>query len=785
MEQKIKLSVRRLIEFVLRSGNLDNRFGGFDRANLGAKLHRKLQKSAGKSYQPEVSLSFQQLYQNILFQIEGRADGIITEANEITVDEIKTTAMPLELIDDSISKMHWAQAKCYGYFICQKQELSSIFIQLTYCHIDTEAIRKIKKEFSLEELEAFFFDLLGLYYTWAKWELNWKKTRNCSIQSLSFPFSSYRKGQRALAVAVYKTISAQERLFCQAPTGIGKTISTLFPSIKAMGEEKADKIFYLTAKTITRQTAEDSISFMRKVSFLQLKTITLTAKEKICFQSEANCNPDACPYAKGHYDRINHAIYELLQNEDAFDRKKIETTAKKHEVCPFELSLDLTLWSDCVICDYNYIFDPQINLKRFFQEKKQKRYLFLIDEAHNLNERAKEMYSAKLNKSDVLQSMKQLDKKEKKLRPVLQKINQEMIKLKKNCTEKPFLVLEKPPELFLKLLSRFQSAWEEWSEQNHSSQEYRQILSFYFQVLSFQKILEFYDDHYVTFISQNTKDVVLRLLCLDPSSFLNETMKHAISSILFSATFSPLSYFISVLGGNQDSKKIQIPSPFPEQNLSLIAACQISTLYQNRENSKKEISDLIYQAVQVKSGNYFIFFPSYQYRDLVYEQFSQNYPEIETILQKTNMSEPEKESFLEKFSSENKRTLLGFCVLGGIYSEGIDLKGNRLIGSIIIGVGLPQVNPEQNLLREYYQKKNYMGYEYAYQYPGMNKVLQAAGRVIRDEQDKGMVLLIDQRFSSPFYQNLFPHHWKNCKFLSHLDQIKQELEGFWHTASKK
>lgn len=779
MEAEIKLSVRQLVEFILRSGNIDNRFGGFDRANQGARLHRKLQKAAGQHYQPEVSLSLKQEYQGISFFVEGRADGIITEETGITVDEIKTTGMPLQWIDDSISKVHWAQAKCYGYFYCVKKGLSSLCIQLTYCHIETEEIRILKKNFTNKELEDFYFSLLDQYLSWAKLELNWIRTRNQSIQKLVFPFPSYRKGQRPLAVAVYKTITANEKLFCQAPTGIGKTISTLFPSVKAIGEEKASKIFYLTAKTITRQSAENALQLLRQSAVLRLKSITLTAKEKICFLEKPDCNPDACSYAKGHFDRINQAVYELIFSEDSFTRQQIEFTAKKYEVCPYELSLDLSLWSDCIICDYNYVFDPVVNLKRFFSEEKKTDYIFLIDEAHNLADRAKEMYSAELNKHDFLELKKLLDKKEKKLRSLLHKINQEFLDLKKQLEEKPFLLLPKPPESFQKLLYQFTASCEQWLEQNKKAEDQSILLQLYFQVLFYQKISEFYDSHYTTFVHTKNKDISLRLLCLDPSALLNNAMKLAKAAILFSATLTPLSYFYSILGGDEKTKKLLLPSPFPLENMKLIAACHISTRYQDREQNKQAIVDLIFQAVNTKKGNYMIYFPSYQYRDAVHDLFLQQHSELEIILQQPGITEQEKEFFLSRFSEENEKTLIGFCVLGGIYSEGIDLKGDRLIGVIVIGVGLPQIGPEQNILRDYYHRLCHRGYEYAYQYPGMNKVLQAAGRLIRDENDRGMVLLIEERFSNENYKILFPPHWRHCQFYHETKKIITELEKFW------
>lgn len=786
VKKEIRLSVRKLVEFILRSGSIDNRFGGFDRANQGARLHRKIQKAAGDNYQAEISLSNRQEYGGVLFFVEGRADGLITvpsnvegQESGLIIDEIKTTGMPLELIDDSISQVHWAQAMCYGYFLSKRDSREQIDIQLTYCHIETEETRILKKSFSFSELEDFYLNLLDRYLQWAKLEIDWIRKRNQSVKKLVFPFPAYRRGQRPLAIAVYKTIAAGGKLFCQAPTGIGKTISTLFPAIKAIGEEKASKVFYLTAKTITRQAAENAAALLRQASGLQLKTITLTAKDKICFQPEPNCNPDICTYAKGHYDRVNQAIYDLLQTQNTFSRQEIEAAARKFEVCPFELALDLTLWCDCIICDYNYVFDPQVSLKRFFAEQKKTDFVFLIDEAHNLADRAKEMYSARLTKSEFWNIKKLLPPSEQTLHSVLSKINKEFIMWKKSCEEAGFFTTETCSDSFQKLLYRFTEACEKWLEQNRQSEEQKQLLQVYFDALTFQRTLELYDSRYITFYSLRERDVQIRLLCLDPSVILASYMRLGKAAVLFSATLTPLPYFLSLLNSENDAKKMILPSPYPQENLKLLAAAHISTLYKSRERSIQAIAALIYQASRVKTGNYMVYFPSYQYLNAVYACFQEQHGEVETIVQETGMTEEEREVFLEKFSADNIKTLIGFCVLGGIYSEGIDLKGERLIGAIIIGVGLPQVDPEQNILKNYYDKQCQTGFEYAYQFPGFNKVLQAAGRVIRSETDKGVVLLVDSRFAESRYRSLFPEHWKHCQVLYSNEAVESALQRFW------
>ena len=602
--------------------------------------------------------------------------------------------------------------------------------------------------------------------------------RDTSIRALPFPFPAYRRGQRTLAVEAYRTIRDGGRLFCQAPTGIGKTISTLFPAVKAIGEGEAEKIFYLTAKTITRQVAQDACTLMREQG-LRLKTVTLTAKDKICFAEERSCNPDACLYADGHFDRVNAALYELLVSGDEFTREVIEDCARRHRVCPYELSLDLTLWSDCIIADYNYVFDPQVYLRRFFSgQGAAGKHVFLIDEAHNLVDRAREMYSAGLRKADILEVHRALDKKDK-LRKSLSRVNTAMVSMRKECEGERFVARREPCTEFTRILSVFSADCEEWlAIHSHAPQE-EQVLNLYFSVLAFLRIAELYDERFVTLLYIHGTDVVLKLFCLDPSRCLDSCLKKGKAAVLFSATLTPLDYFSAVLGGNEESKRLMLPSPFPRDNLCLLITDNISTKYKNRDSSLLPLAHLIAQAAAGRPGNYMVYFPSYAYMNEVYRVFCENYPDFPTLLQHGGMDEEEREAFLAEFDAQREDTLIGFCVLGGIYAEGIDLKGDRLIGTVIVGVGLPQINPEQDVIRDYFNEVNGQGFAFAYQYPGMNKVLQAAGRVIRDESDRGLVLLVDERFTTPSYRHLLPAHWQGYGVVRSQDALKNQLAAFW------
>ena len=773
----IQISVRNLVEFVLRSGDLDTRFTGMSRALEGTKAHQKIQRSYKEGYTPEVFLSHLITYRDFSFKIDGRADGILIEDNRIFIDEIKTTTRPLELIDENYNPLHWAQAKCYGYIYGLEHQLEEVHIQLTYYQLDTEEIKYLRHVFSFESLQCFFYDLLDQYLVWAGLTRDWKITRDASIKQASFPFPLYRKGQREFAVAVYKTIVEEKRIFVQAPTGIGKTISTLFPAIKAMGEGHTAKLFYLTAKTITRQVAEDA--FLRMGSQgLRFKSITLTAKDKICLEKEGACNPEQCSFAKGHFNRVNDALLDLLKQEDIMTRNIVETYARKHHVCPFELSLDLSLWADCVICDYNYVFDPRVYLKRFFDEEKSA-YTLLIDEAHNLVDRGRDMYSAALQKESFLTLKKAFKKESPKIAKALNKINTFMIQVRKDLVHQRNSFRKEDPSDLYPLLRGFIKETEEWLTQNEGHEAHGPLLDLYFEVLGFLRISELYDSRYVTLYEIDQHQVMIKLFCLDPSYLLREGLKRGKAAAFFSATLTPLPYFREILGGDPEDPALQLSSPFDPSNLGLFVAANVSTKYRDRENSYENIASYVYSLISARKGNYLVFFPSYAYMQQVVDQFRELYPTASILVQTTAMQEEEKEAFLERFQSHGEETLVAFAVLGGIFSEGIDLVGERLLGAVIVGVGLPQLSFERDIILDYFQKKNSLGYEYAYLYPGMNKVLQAVGRVIRSEEDRGVALLVDERFTHRNYQKLFPRAWYHHQKINTPQALSSELHHFW------
>ncbi|MDR0922580.1 MAG: ATP-dependent DNA helicase [Lactobacillales bacterium] len=783
-----RISVRQLVEFILKKGSINQRYATSEHTALeGSRIHRLLQKEMekeyGDSYQSEVSMKQIVVMNAQEVLVDGRADGIIQfENGKVTIDEIKTSEPAFENVLPEQVDLYWYQVMVYGYFYCLDNELEEITLQLTYYQTTEEKITREQKIFSYLELESFFSDLIGKYEAWLVFQENWRMLRNETIQQLEFPFDSYRKGQRELSVAVYNTIRQSKKLYVEAPTGTGKTISTLFPTVKAMGEkfdgEPIERIFYLTAKTITRQVVEDGFQALQ-TKRLKMKAVTLTSKDKICFLEERICTPEACPFANGYYNRINEALWDLLNNEDQMTRSVIESYARKHTVCPFELSLDVSLWCDLVICDYNYLFDPRVYLRRFFEDE-DKSNVFLVDEAHNLVDRSRSMYSATLSKEKIMR-LKHTVKGEEKLVKHLEKINQEFLKLKRVMEEEDVTFMSQHSEVssIIAPINRFNEFAREWLAQNQEHEEQKEVLDFYFDCLAYLRISEYYDDHFMTYMEITYSDVLLKQFCMDPSYVLNQTFQKGCGAVLFSASLTPLFYYQQVLGGEENDFRYLVESPFDKENQQVIIDRSIQTTYRNRERSIEPIVERLTTFIQAKQGNYLFFFPSYKYLDDVYVEFALINKKVKILVQDTIMTEEEREKFLAQFEENAAQTTVGFCVLGGIFSEGIDLKGTRLIGTAIVSVGLPQLNQETELLKKYFDETLNAGFSYAYQIPGMNKVIQAAGRVIRTSQDKGVVLLLDERFARKDYQQYFPLHWYPHTVVYNSTQLSEVLETFW------
>lgn len=779
-ETIIRISVRSLVEFILREGDIDNRVSGSmekDAMLLGGKIHRKIQSRMGTNYTAEVPLKIQMPCDGFVLQIEGRADGVLKDDGKVLIDEIKGILRSLEHLEAPVP-VHLAQAKCYAYIYAVQNSLKCIDVQMTYCQMETEGIRRFCQEFEFQELQTWFQDLVTQYEKWAKFEIEWRNVRNDSIRQIEFPFP-YREGQRDLVASVYRTILRKKKLFIQAPTGVGKTMATVFPAVRAVGEGLGEKIFYLTAKTIMRTVAEQAFSLLKEKGLLY-KTITLTAKEKICFCEEAECNPDACPYAKGHFDRVNDAVFDLITHSGDWSREVLEEQAKKHMVCPFEMSLDVSNWADAVICDYNYAFDPQAHLKRFFSESGKGEYLFLIDEAHNLVERGREMYSASLYKEDLLEVRKLVKAEDPKLAKGLSECNQQFLELKRECEH--YQILKSVSHIALKLMNVL-SKLEDYLEECKDAEKKKRVLDFYFAVRSFLNIHDIMDENYVIF-SEMMEDgrFQIKLFCVNPAVNLQNYLEQGNSTIFFSATLLPVHYYKKLLSVEKDDYAVYAHSSFPQENKFLFIGTDVSTRYTRRgESTYQRFARYIAVMAEQKKGNYMAFFPSYRFLEEVHTCFLECVDhEVDSICQVSYMDEEQREEFLEEFEQEREKSLVAFCVMGGIFSEGIDLTDDKLIGAVIAGTGLPQVCTEREILKQYFNAADMDGFDYAYLYPGMNKVLQSAGRVIRTESDRGVILLLDDRFRAMRYREVFPREWQQYQ-LGSVKNLEQEIRTFWES----
>lgn len=781
MDNIVRISVRAMVEFVMRSGDIDNTFVSNARAIDGIRAHQKIQSSYGDNYYPEVVLRHNTTLGGIDFRVDGRCDGILLEDGEVTIEEIKSTTRDLLELNENSNPLHWAQGMCYAYFYGVEQRRSEVKVQLTYYNIETEEIRRFLKTVTIEELQIFYEGLLMRYLEFSKRLAAWRSERQRTSQELKFPFSEYRKGQREMAVAVYSAIEGKKNLFVDAPTGIGKTMSALFPAVKALGTEVIDKIFYLTPRTTTKQEAEKATFFLTDRG-LKFKSCVVTAKDRICTNDEVSCNPKACPYAKGHFDRVNDAIIDLMDNEDLLNQQVIERYAVKHRVCPFEFQLDMTVYSDLVICDYNYAFDPQVYLRRFF-EGTNERYVFLVDEAHNLVDRGRVMFSAEFHLSDFEEMLSVLPETDRPAVRLLERGIKTMINWHGETGKKEEYYTEEHQEIFAKIAKGLTSKLEPFLIKEKDHEDYDKVLNFYFLMNRYMRIDEYYGKGFVTILQkQEDGDLMVKIFCVDTSKLFKEILKRAASTVFFSATLTPMSYYQDVLGGGEEDLRLHLPSPFAREHMLLVSAVDVSTKYHDRERSIDPICHYIHTATQKKKGNYFVFFPSYRYLDQIVRRYEALYGSGNLVVQDASMTEGARREFIAAFQSDTE--LLGFVVLGGVFAEGIDLTGERLLGSIVISVGLPGLSLEINMIKAYFDGEKGSGFEYAYQFPGMNKVLQGAGRVIRTPTDKGVVLLIDDRFQTRRYRELYPKHWQHMDYVKSTIALEALLDGFWGTETK-
>lgn len=819
--ENIEISVRSLVEFLLVEGDIDDRVGSINPVNAmneGSRIHKAIQKKGGPDYHAEVPLSYTADFGEYSLLVRGRADGLIYDDEDIreaTVDEIKGIYRDVLEMTEPIP-VHLAQAKCYAYIFALENGLETISVRLTYVNLDKEDdVRYLEQAYSFDELEGWFLSLIDAYRRWADFSYYWKKKRNASIEELSFPFP-YREGQKKLISQIYYCIDKSATLFLQAPTGTGKTLATVFPSVKAMGEDKAERIFYFTAKNVTRGVAEEAFSLLRQEG-LAAKSLTITARDKACFLEVPVCNPDSCEYAKGYYDRLLDSLYDFLTGQDSFTRESIRSFCEERKLCPYYFSLALADWCDALICDYNYVFDPVVAMSRFFAEGKREDYIFLVDEAHNLVERGRDMYSAVISKEDVLAIRRFFPKDIFGVKKALTRVNNILNEWKKACENVLFpenMEGEQTDRLAFALMA-LSAALEKFFDKRIENEHNDAIRDFYFNVRFFLSLMEDMGEGYVFYCDFNAgREFLVHLFCADPSAQLQRRLDCGRATIFFSATLLPMDYYKHLLCRQERPYAAYASSVFEPEKLGVFAGTDVTSLYKQRSDDMfRSYALYIRDIVGRRSGRYMVFFPSYAFMNNVYDRCSDLFPsgETEILLQTPDMTEGEKNTFLARFREEGPTqvgesgsagfekegeksisagesyishgTILGFCVMGGAFGEGIDLRGDALIGAIIVGAALPKFSRRQEILKSYFAERGMDGFSYAYLYPGMNKVLQAAGRVIRTEEDIGIVVLLDSRFTQSAYRAVFPAEWENI-LTGDRKKITDGIGDFWKKFSQ-
>lgn len=769
-----KIGVGDMVSFLYASGDLSSET--FQNVSLldGTRAHQYLQSQYLSSDQAEVPIQIEYIDQDYQLILSGRIDGILVRDGYTTLEEIKSTRFNIFDPEFAMNNEHLSQLKIYAFMYMKTHGIETIDGRVTYIQLSDYQVRSFEHIFHLEALESFFKASLSKYLKWLDILYDHEQLKMSSLETLVFPFDTYRRGQREMMSAVYQTMIEDDLLYAIAPTGIGKTMATLFASLKSLKDD-TQKIFYLTAKTQGKQIALDSIDMLHEGT-LESKAIEITAKDTICFLEKRECDPKKCPFAKGFFDRLQEATLDIFQNEKLMKRDIIERYARKHTVCPFEFSLYVSYFADIIVCDYNYVFDPLTHLIRYFDEENYKP-LVLIDEAHNLVSRSRDMYSKTLSVSSIIKLRRAGTKLKPTIRTGIKHVLDAFEKLDELISDKDFTALKSPDEGFLDAIRYLMKKIENALKEQPTYARKTDVLEGYLEMLGFIKIHEYYNDNYVANIEKTDDDLSITLRCLDASAFLLDTVKNkTYGSVFFSATLYPIEYYQTLLTKGQ-GETLKIQSPFDYQRLKLILMDRISTRYQDRSTSIDSVVEVITSTVCARKGNYIVFFPSYQYLNQVVDALPMIDADI--MIQSRDMEIALRHELLERFKTESERSQLAFFVMGGMFSEGIDYIGDMLNGVIVVGVGLPMINETNNQLKDYYQTKFGLGFNYAYQYPGMNKVIQAVGRVIRTASDYGIAILIDDRFGSYMYQKLFPPEWKSFETVRSVKKLEQSLNAFW------
>ncbi len=793
---EVEISVRELVSFVMRRGSADKAIASFERLQLGGRLHRAYQNRQELPYTPEVPLSAAIDFRDVTFKISGRADGIAIEDSGAVIEEIKTTGKALTAVSPKDFPEYMAQADIYAYMYAVENSLSGVTTRITFINTATEEWRSHDTYVSVDELRGKVFSILEAYYPFAKFMSEGMTNFIASAKKIKFPHHDYRLGQQDIILDTFRAVRGGKRLFVEAPTGIGKTLSVCYGAVKAIGEGGGRRIFYLTPKSTVSEAPDSAFSLMRAHG-LKFRKINLTSKERCCLCRDAlgECSSDICPYSRGHYDRVNDALKRLLEVYNDINYEAIASISREFRVCPHELMLDAALFCDVVICDCNYLFDPRVYLRRFFDEGcGSESSVALIDEAHDLVDRAREMYSARITLSEFERLSVYITKSDFILYFPLISLIDEFKALGARCRENECmmgdeecgtLLCSTPFRDITEAAGEFYTAAMKWLRVNgdNGAEVYidgrsltARIRDAAFEAKRYYELVRRSDEKFLHFASRRGKNVTARVLCIDPSRKVDERLSRVGSSVLLSATLTPMEYFCDLLGG-EDAGRLTLPSPFDSENLFCGVMNKISTRYADRDRTVFAIGEIIERTVRAKNGNYLVFLPSYEMLQRTVAAYTRIAKNRKICVQKPDMTMSERMAFLQSFSEGGE--VVGFAVLGGMFSESIDLAGDKLIGTIIVGTGLAGLNIETNIIADYFAKTKEAGFEYAYLYPAMNKVLQAIGRVIRSEEDRGVCILIDDRYATPQYSRLLCRSVKGVKLIPTAEMLSPALDEFW------
>lgn len=735
------------------------------RLREGREGHRALQSMLPENWQIEAPAELDVEICGVRMRVQGRADALCYEDGAVCIAEIKTTrGDPYHICQDDYPA-HWAQAEIYAHMFCARSGFAQAEVLLIYTGVQG-GTQRFKRRFSAEELSECFREYAQPYALWLRDTQNWKADSEPTLLNLKFPFADYRDGQKEMARYVFRALCQDGRTLIEAPTGIGKTAASLYGALKALGKGKISCIFYLTARTTGRRAAENALQLMRR-SGLRIRSVTITAKEKVCFLHKPDCA--LCAYGDGYYNRRREALRQAMHQE-IFGAEEIEALAREFELCPFELSLDLSEIADVIICDYNYVFDPRVRLKRYFDKKS--RVGILIDEAHNLPDRAREMYSASLSGRQVHELREQIGRIFGAEDMLYRAMNQLEMVLTQADAE--YDALREPPKEVVQAAAAFADQAEKLRVSEESSVELMQTCNWFVRVAK-----QFHEDAYRALIRPEGADngIEVKLWCYAPEKYLNRTFERVGGAALFSATLAPIDFYARILAVPEKKRLLKLESPFPKENL-FVARIPVSVRFRSRNETMEQVARIIHAMCEAHTGNYIACFPSHAYLMQAYKYYCARFPGTRAICQETHMSEEKRQRFIAQFRSKPQESMVAFIVLGGVFAEGVDLPDDLLSGAAIISTGIPQVNPESELIRELYDDGFEGGVDAAYTYPGFRRVLQAAGRVIRTETDRGVVLLLDERYSAEKYSELMPAHWHVQK-ISSMSTLNRRLNAFW------